>query len=134
LTAVTGGHHPRGAIQYRTEVVRPPQLGFAGGDAHPDRQLQRPLRSHRSVDRTRWRGERGAHPITGVLEHEAAVRLDRRTQHLIMGGQCCPHRIRVVLPPTSRTLDIGEQKRHHPRRSSRRISGHPRRISHQTRP
>ena len=43
------------------------------------------------------------------------------------------HLIRVVLPPTGRILDIGEQKRHHPRRSSRRSSGHPRRISQQTR-
>ncbi len=31
-----------------------------------------------------------------------------------------PHRIRVGLPPTGRPLNIGEQKRHHPRRSSRR--------------
>jgi hypothetical protein len=38
-----------------------------------------------------------------------------------------------VSHPTGRTLDIGEQKRHHPRRSSRRISGHPGRISQQPR-
>ena len=50
-----------------------------------------------------------------------------------MGGQRRPHPVGVGLPPTGRTLDIGEQKRHHPRRSSRRSSGHPRRISQQTR-
>ncbi len=50
-----------------------------------------------------------------------------------MGGQRHPHAIGVGLPPTGRTLDIGEQKRHHPRRSSRPISGHPRRISQATR-
>jgi hypothetical protein len=31
-----------------------------------------------------------------------------------------PHRRRVGFPPTGRPLDIGEQKRHHPRGSSRR--------------
>ena len=54
-------------------------------------------------------------------------------QHLVMGGQRRPHRFRVGLPPTGRTLHIGEQERHHPRRSSRRRSGHTRRISQQTR-
>jgi hypothetical protein len=51
----------------------------------------------------------------------------------LMGGQRRPHPIGVVLPPTGRTLDIGEQKRHHPRRRHRRISGHPRRMPHRTR-
>ncbi len=54
-------------------------------------------------------------------------------QHLVMGGQRHPHPLRVGLPPTGRTLHIGEQKRHHPQRSSGRRSGHPCRISHQTR-
>ena len=61
------------------------------------------------------------------------MRLDRPVQHLVMGGQRRTHAIGVGLPPTGRTLDIGEQKRHHPRRSSRRISGHPRRLSQATR-
>ena len=38
---------------------------------------------------------------------------------VVMGGQCHPHAIRIGLPPTGRPLNIGEQKRHHPRRSSR---------------
>ena len=128
-----GGHHPRRTVEHRTEVVPPAQLGLAGRQPHPHRQLQRPLRSHRGIDRRPGRGERGAHPVAGVLEHEAAVRLDRPAQHLVVGGQRHPHPIGVGLPPTGRTLDIGEQKRHHPRRSSRPISGHPRRISQQTR-
>ena len=74
-----------------------------------------------------------AHTVPGVLEPPAPVRLNRRAQHLVMGGQRHPHAIGVGLPPTGRTLDIGEQKRHHPRRSSRPITGHPRRISQQTR-
>ena len=36
-------------------------------------------------------------------------------------------------PQTRRTLHVGEQKGDHPRRGHRRISGHPRRISQQTR-
>ena len=51
LTTMPGGHHPRSTIQHRTEVVPVPQLGFAGRNAHPHRQLQRPLRGHRSVHR-----------------------------------------------------------------------------------
>ena len=37
-----GGHHPRGTVEHRTEVVTLPKLGFVGRDAHPDRQRQRP--------------------------------------------------------------------------------------------
>jgi hypothetical protein len=61
------------------------------------------------------------------------MRFDRGAQHLVMRHKGRPHRVRVGLPPTGRTLHIGEQKRHHPRRSSRRVSGHPRRIPHRTR-
>jgi hypothetical protein len=45
-----GGHHPRGAIEHRTEVVGPPQLGLAGRDPHPHRQRQRPLGGHPRID------------------------------------------------------------------------------------
>ena len=45
-----GGHHPRRPIQHRTEVVPVSQLGLAGRDPHPHRQLQRPLRGHRRID------------------------------------------------------------------------------------
>ena len=53
-------------------------------------------------------------------------------QQYVVDHQRRPHRLRVGLPPTRRTLHIGEQKRHHPRRSSRRSSGHPSRISQRT--
>ena len=108
LTAVPGGHHPRGTVEHRTEIVRPPQLGFAGRDPHPHRQLQRPLRGHRRIHRRPGRGERGTHTIAGVLEQATAVRLNRLAQHLVMGGQRHPHPLSVGLPPTGRTLDIGE--------------------------
>ena len=63
-----GGHHPRRPVEHRAEVVPVPQFGLAGRQPHPHRQLQRPLRGHRSVDGALRRGERGAHTITGVLE------------------------------------------------------------------
>ena len=51
LTAMPGGHHPRRTIEHRTEVIPVPQLGFAGRQPHPHRQLQRPLRGHRGIHR-----------------------------------------------------------------------------------
>ena len=108
------GHHPRSTIQNRSEIVALTQLGFAGRQPHPHRQLQLQLRGHRGINRRPGRGERGAHPVPGVLEQETAVRLDRSTQHLVVGGQRRPHPLGVGLPPTGRPLYIGEQKRHDP--------------------
>ena len=79
LTAVTGRHHPCRTIERRTEIVAASQLCFAGRDAHPDRQLECPLRGYRRIDRSPRRRERGAHTVAGVLEQPAAVRLDRVT-------------------------------------------------------
>ena len=50
------------------EVVAAAQLGLAGGDAHPHRQLQRALRGDRGVDGRARRREHRAHPVAGVLE------------------------------------------------------------------
>jgi hypothetical protein len=112
-----GRHHPRSTIEDRTEVIRPSQFGFAGRDAHPHRQLQLPLGRHGSIDRCPRRRECRTNPVTGVLEHEAAVRLDRRAQHFVMHQKGRPHCVRICFPPTGRTLHIGEQKRHQPRRA-----------------
>ena len=115
-----GGHHPCCSVEHRAGVITSTQFGLTGRKSHPYRQLERPLRVHRRIHR-RLRGvERSAHTITGVLEHKALVRLDRRTQNLVMGGQCCPHCVGIRLPPAGRTLHVGKQKGHHPRRSSRR--------------
>jgi hypothetical protein len=62
-----------------------------------------------------WRRPPG-HPCDGT---ETAVRLDFEAQHLVMRNEGRPHCISVRIPPTGRSLDIGEQKCHHPRRSSR---------------
>jgi glyoxylase-like metal-dependent hydrolase (beta-lactamase superfamily II) len=49
-----------------------------------------------------------------VFEQPAVVGRNGLAQHLVMDCQCLPHRIRVCLPPTGRTFDVGEQKGHHP--------------------
>jgi hypothetical protein len=122
-----------GVVRTEFQAVRPAQLGFAGRDPHPHRQLQLPLRGNSGIHR-RLRGtECRAHPVAGVPEQPTAVRLHRLTQYLVVCGQRRPHPIGAGLPPTGRALDIGEQQRHHPRRSSGRRSGHPCRISQQTR-
>ena len=130
---MSSGHHPRGSIEHRSEVVPVSQLGLAGRQSHSHRQLQLPLRVDRGVH-SRHRRREGRHAtVARVAEQEPVIPLDRGAQHLVVCGQRHPHRIRVGLPPTGRTLDIGEQERHHPRRSSGRSSGHPSRISQQTR-
>ncbi len=126
---MTGTHHPRRSIERRTEVVTVAKFGLAGCDAHPYRQLQPQLRGHSSIHCRARRRERRAHTIAGVLEQPAPVRLDRRAQHLVMGGEGLSHRVRVCFPPTGRTLNIGEQERHNTRR--RGPCGHPHRLSHQ---
>ena len=112
---MTSGRNPCGPIQNRSEIVTPTQLGFAGRQPHPHRQLQHPLRGHRRIHPRTRRRERGTHPVTGVLEQPAPVRLNRRAHHLIMGGQRHPHHLRVGLPPTGGTLNVGKQERHDPR-------------------
>ena len=113
---MAGGHHARGAIQDGAEVVLVAQLGLAGGDTHPNRQLQRPLRVHRGIDSGPRGREHRADAVTGVLEQPSVTAVDGFTQHLVVGRQCDTHRIRVGLPPPSRTLDIGEQEGDNPRR------------------
>jgi hypothetical protein len=89
---VPGGHHPRCPVHYRTEVILVPQFGLAGRDAHPHRQLQRPLRGNSGrllpTSATRMRH---IPPVTGVLEHKALVRLDRAAQHVVVCGKRRPH-------------------------------------------
>ena len=105
-----GSHHPRSAVEHRAEVVPVPQFGLAGRQPHPHRQLQRPLRSDRSVDSALRRRERGGHAVTGVAEQKTVVRLDRGAQRLVVREQGQPHPIRVGLPPTGRTLNRVNRK------------------------
>ena len=86
---------------------------------------EHPPCGRRGIQRTPRRGERGAQPVTGVLEQPAAVRLDRGAQHLVMGGQRRPYAIVVGLPPDGSNGPHRWQKRHHPRRSNPCRSGYP---------
>ena len=67
-------------------------------------------------------------------EETDQIPLGRRgkPEDIVVCGQRHPHPLGVGLPPTGRTLHIGEQKRHQPRRSGGRRSGHPCRISQPT--
>ena len=87
LAAVTGGHHPGDAVQRRPEVV-------AVALVRPRRW---PPPCAPAARACRWastaasiaapgRREHGAHPVAGVLEHRAAVRLDDRPQHARRGS------------------------------------------------
>jgi len=123
-------HYPRSAVKHRSEVVPVAQFSFAGGQSHPHRQLQRPLRGNGRVDRRLRRAERGDYSIASVAEQEPVMRLDRIAQNLVVRKEGSPHRFRVGFPPTGRTLNIGEQKSHNPRRRSPR--GHLRRMPQKT--
>ena len=136
LTAVTRGHHPSGAIQHRPEIVAITFLSLTGGDTHTHRQLEQPFRFDRRVDRSTSRPERGAHPVPGVLEQPTAMSLDRRTQHPVMHRQSRAHRLGFGFPTTGRTLDIGEQERHSPRRANHdwTLRQHPQPAAYRSRP
>jgi hypothetical protein len=66
------------------------------------------------------RRERRDYTVAGVAEQETVVSLNRVAQHLVMHKQSRPHRFRIGFPPTSRSLDVGEQERHDARRSAPR--------------
>ena len=151
-----GRHHPGGPVQHRTEIVAVALLGLTGGDTHPHPQRhgrrprphpQRPLGVDRGVDRRRGPGERHRQPVPPSRKHIPVVGVHRGPHHLVMSRQRQPHPGRVRLPQPRRTLDIGEQKRHRPRRPlphelppahpptiphprSRRRPGWPRRQEH----
>ena len=74
------------------------------------------------------------HPTSPFPAHLMAARAEPH-RHLALSNtrftvreQGRPHSVRVGFPPTGRTLNIGEQKRHNPRR--RHSRGHPHRMSH----
>ena len=116
-----GGHHPRRTIEHRAEVVALPQLGFAGRQPHPHRQLQRPLRGHRRIDRRLGEANAAHTPSPVCLNNQppcASIALRNTSSWAASAARIASasasHR------RSTRTLNIGEQKRHHPRRGSRR--------------
>ena len=84
LAAVPGGHHPGRPVQHRTEIVAvafaaPRRWRHPCAPASPTAAAPPPR-----VDRGARRAERRAHAVTGVLEQPTALRLDRRSQDLVM--------------------------------------------------
>jgi hypothetical protein len=73
---MSGGHHPRGAVEHGAEVIPASKLGLPSRQSHPNRQLERPLRFDRGVDRGFRRRERRHDAVAGVAEQEAPVLLD----------------------------------------------------------
>ena len=122
---MTRGHHSRRTVEHRAEIVVVSQFGLAGRDAHPNRQFQLPLRGDRGLDRRHRRDERSGTPRRRCgLNRKPSFASIGVAQYFVVRSQCNPHRVGIGFPPTGRTLNIGEQKGHDPRRrqmSSRRI-------------
>ena len=127
LTTMPGGHHPCSTIQHRTEVIPIPQFGFAGRQPHPHRQLQCPLCGHRRIHRRARRGERGTHPSPVCLNNQPPCASIASRNTSSWAARAIRMLVRVGFPPTGRTLNVGEQKRHDTRRS-----GHLCRMSQPT--
>ena len=128
LSAVPDRHEPRRAVQCGTEIVTVTLDGLSRVDAHTDPQedparpafgLQRSLPVHRGADRIGGATERRRECIAGGREHVPAVRLDRLTEQLVVHTEGGAHRVRLFLPQPRRTLEIGEQEGHGPRRRLR---------------
>jgi hypothetical protein len=105
------GHHPRRAVEDGAEVVVAAQLRFAGRDPHAYGQFERSLCRDCSLNSRTGRGEYGAHPIAGVVEHLAVMGFDYVMQCVIVCLECGPHSVRIGLPPPGRAFDIREQER-----------------------
>jgi hypothetical protein len=52
--------------------------------------------------------------LIGLVEEPGEPRIDGDPGRLDVDNERDPHRLRVGFPPTGRTLNIGEQKRHQP--------------------
>jgi hypothetical protein len=112
---------------------------FSSARALPSRSTYAPALANHRQDR---HSGASIQDMSAVCHHRAPRRrsrparvlLDRPAQHLVMRGQRQPRLLGVRLPPTGRTLNIGEQKCHHPRRGHRLISGHPRSMAQAMRP
>ena len=110
LAAVCHTHQPGTPIQRRTEIVTVAELRLTRMQAHPHRQHleQQNLRGDRGRYRIGRRSEHRSHPIARVLEEMPAVLVDQPAQDVVVLGQQRPHRLRIVLPSTRRTLNIRE--------------------------
>ena len=117
-----GTHHPRGAVHGRAEevVTLLDQRSCVDAHASPELTARWPggcAETELGLDgRARGRvdaREHGGHTVAKVLEDAAAVALYRGPDDLVVPSERGGHVRAVQLPPTSRTLDIGEEQRAH---------------------
>ena len=123
LTAVADCHQACGAVDVGAEVVAVALDGFTGMDSDAYRRealgLQRPLGLDRGLDRVTGAGERDREAVATGGEDVAAVLRDRAAQDRVVSCERVVHRRGVVLPPSGRTHDVGEEERDRPGRCSR---------------
>ena len=119
LAGMRGGHQARGAVHHRAVVVATPVLRIAGVQTHAHTQrsrraprlgLQRQLPGHCRVDGVRRGGKGGVHAVAGGLDDVAVVFEHRALQDLVVPGERVLHRLGMVLPQTSRPLEIREEE------------------------
>ena len=77
LAAVGSRHDPCGSVQRRVEVVAPLRHHLARRKAHPNRQLEQPLRVDGRLDGIARVNECCTDSVAGVLEQPPTPRLDR---------------------------------------------------------
>ena len=74
--------------------------------------------SHRRSHRVAGTGEGRHHAVAFALLHRphATVGGDGVVEQVVVPGDGCAHVGRSFLPQAARTLDVGQQERHRPRR------------------
>jgi len=125
LPTMRDGHESGRTIGSTAEVVALASLGFPPVDPHTNPQRFRecprlnakyPLRSQRRLKRVMRSREHRVHAIPCRLHDMTRIRFDRLAHDRIVTSKHPPHRLRMLLPQTCRTLKIGEQERDRPRR------------------
>ena len=128
LSPMRSGHHPGRPVEDRTEIVTITlgRLTSVNTHSHPHHRSIRPSLSRQSrlsvdrgAQRIRGRGEGRGEAVPGGGKHIAAVPLDRHPHDSVMARHRHPHSLRIGLPAPRGALDVGEEKRHRPRRTLR---------------
>ena len=113
-----GGHDPCGPVEHRSEVIPVAQFGFP---------LAMPMRTGNSSRRCAvTAASRAAFGEANAATTPSPVWLNRNPSYdsiAVRSTSSCassaaPHRVGFGLPPTGRTLNIGEQEGHDARRRS----------------
>jgi hypothetical protein len=127
LATTCHGHESCRPVERWPEVVAIPFLGLAGVHGHANPQdsgprpflvEQRPLGLDRRRDRVSGPSEGRGETVSPGREHNAPVTVDGLAEDLVMARQSCLHHIRRGIPEFGRSLDVREEERHRPRRTT----------------